>query len=178
MQNAIFFARPVNNIATEGEKMDEILKIVIADDNQILTEMTKKWIEENERYKVIGIASDEEDEIALIDKLKPDVVITDIRKKEGWTGLDIIENYKDKEYSPTFFVISAGVVYYIEDIRRLKITHYLNKPFDVDDLYRVLNDIYDEFYPKAIVNVKNEIHTKERKPLWRRIIEKVIKEVE
>lgn len=168
-----FFANLVNIITTEGEKMDEILKIVIADDNQILTEIIKKWIEKNKRYKIIGIANDEKEEIKLINKLKPDVVITDIRKKNGWTGLDIIENYINREYSPTFFIISAGVAHYINDIRKLKISHYLSKPFKEEDLNRILDYIYYEFYPKAMTNLQNDIIKKENRSFWERIISKL-----
>ena len=61
--------------------MNEVLKIIIADDNQIAVDMIKRKIEENEKYKVIGIAKDEEEEIKLIKDIKPNLVITDIRKK-------------------------------------------------------------------------------------------------
>lgn len=168
-----FFTILVNIIATKGENMNENLRIIIADDNKVLVDMTKGWIEKNERYKVVGIANDEEDEITLIDRLKPDVVITDIRKKNGWTGIKIIENYIGKDYTPTFFIISAGVMHYIDDIRRLKISHYLSKPFNVDDLHRILNDIYDEFYPKAMINLQNDIMEKENRSFWERIIRKL-----
>ena len=87
--------------------MDEVLKIVIADDNEVLVDMMKKWIEENERYQVIGMARDRNDEMYLIDTLKPNVVITDIKEKDGWTGLDVVEKYMDSEYKPIFFIVSA-----------------------------------------------------------------------
>ena len=49
--------------------MKEILKIVIADDNENIVNAMKEKIEKNERYKVIGIANDENEEINLINKL-------------------------------------------------------------------------------------------------------------
>ena len=64
-------------------------------------------------------------------------------------------------------------MHYIDDIRRLKISHYLSKPFNVDDLHRILNDIYDEFYPKAMINLQNDIMEKENRSFWERIIRKL-----
>lgn len=153
--------------------MDEVLKIVIADDNEVLVDMMKKWIEENERYQVIGIARDRNDEMYLIDTLKPNVVITDIKEKNGWTGLDVIEKYMDSEYKPIFFIVSAGVSGYFNDIRRLRISYYLSKPFQVEDLNRVLNNIYDEVYPKAILELENNIMEREDRSFWYMLIQKI-----
>ena len=153
--------------------MDEVLKIVIADDNEVLVDMMKKWIEENERYQVIGMARDRNDEMYLIDTLKPNVVITDIKEKDGWTGLDVVEKYMDSEYKLIFFIVSAGVIGYFNDIRRLKISHYLSKPFEVKDLNRVLNNIYDEVYPKAILELENNITERVDRSFWYMLIQKI-----
>lgn len=153
--------------------MKEILKFVLADDNKALVNMMKEWIEENQRYKVIGIAKDREDEINLINTLKPDVVITDIKEKDGWTGLDVIEKYINSQYKPIFCVVSAGITNYLSDIRRLKVSHFLSKPFEVYDLNRVLNNIYDEVYPKAILELKNDITKKEDRSFWDKLISKL-----
>ena len=153
--------------------MDEVLKIVIADDNEVLVDMMKKWIEENERYQVIGMARDRNDEMYLIDTLKPNVVITDIKEKDGCTGLDVVEKYMDSEYKPIFFIVSAGVIGYFNDIRRLKISHYLSKPFEVKDLNRVLNNIYDEVYPKAILELENNITERVDRSFWYMLIQKI-----
>lgn len=77
--------------------------------------MIKRKIEENEKYKVIGIAKDEEEEIKLIKDIKPNLVITDIRKKNGWTGLDIIKQFENEDNKPIFFVISGSTENYIEE---------------------------------------------------------------
>ena len=118
--------------------MNEVLKIIIADDNQIAVDMIKRKIEENEKYKVIGIAKDEEEEIKLIKDIKPNLVITDIRKKNGWTGLDIIKQFENEDNKPIFFVISGSTENYIEEIRTLQIKYYLNKPYNFDDITRIM----------------------------------------
>ena len=46
-------------------------------------------------------------------------------------------------------------MYYIEDIRRLDIRYYLNKPFDNDRLLDKMNDIYEGVYPKRMILVQD-----------------------
>ena len=135
--------------------MDEILKIIIADDNLALVDFMKASIEKDTRFKVVGIATNDKEEIDLIEREKPNVVITDLKRNNEYTGIDIIERYKNKEHKPIFFIISAMAMYYIEDIRRLDIRYYLNKPFDNDRLLDKMNDIYEGVYPKIMILVQD-----------------------
>ena len=135
--------------------MDEILKIIISYDNLALVDFMKASIEKDTRFKVVGIATNDKEEIDLIEKEKPNVVITDLKRNNEYTGIDIIERYKNKEHKPIFFIISAMAMYYIEDIRRLDIRYYLNKPFDNDRLLDKMNDIYGGVYPKRMILVQD-----------------------
>ena len=96
--------------------MIDILNIIIADDNSILANMMKALIEKDERYKIVGIARNDDDEIKLIDDLIPDLVITDLRKDNKCTGLDIIKRYQKKEYNIEFFIISGSTSNSIKQI--------------------------------------------------------------
>lgn len=131
--------------------MEKILKVIIADDNLALVDFMKSSIEKDTRFKVVGIATNDEEEIELIEKEKPNVVITDLKRNDQYTGFNIIEKYKDEEYKPIFFIISAMAMCYIEDIRRLNIRYYLDKPFNNDRLLNKMNDIYEEVYPKSLL---------------------------
>ena len=126
--------------------MKKILKILLADDNQEQVNFMKEIIEKNSQYEVIGIATTKDSEITLIDELKPDVVITDLRKQNEWIGLEIIKEYKTKEYNPIFFVVSASIVNYIEEMRSLEVRFCLTKPYDFKDLMKKLNEIYEYVY--------------------------------
>lgn len=137
--------------------MEEIVKILIADDNKAIVEFMQKYIAKDDRYKIVGICSDTETEIKMIDELKPDVVITDIRKKNKWSGIDIVKKYIDSEYCPIFYIVSASVVHYLPEMRDLKIRHYLTKPFEEKDFMRILGYAYSEIYPKEIVSTQKEI---------------------
>lgn len=131
--------------------MEEIIKVIIADDNLALVDFMKESIEKDTRFKVVGIATNDKEEMELIEKEKPNVVITDLKRNDQYTGFHIIEKYKDKEYKPIFFIISAMAICYIEDIRRLNIRYYLNKPFSNDKLLEKMDEIYEEVYPKRMI---------------------------
>ena len=73
--------------------MEEILKVIIADDNLALVDFMKSSIEKDTRFKVVGIATNDEEEIELIEKEKPNVVITDLKRNDQYTGFNIIEKY-------------------------------------------------------------------------------------
>ena len=149
-----------------------MIRIVVADDNKVLLEHIVKALKNSDNIEVVGIANDEESEMLLIDKLKPNLVITDLRKKNGWTGINIIEKYQYCEYKPTFFIISASIVDYIETIRKLEIQYYLSKPYNEYDLMRIINDIYNDIYPKAIIELNNNIIKNDNRSFWNMIIEK------
>lgn len=131
--------------------MDEVLKIVIADDNYALVEFMKRLLDKDKRFEVVGVATNDEEEINLIERNKPNVVITDLKREDEYTGLNVIEEISNKKYKPLFFIVSAMATSYIEEMRKLNIDYYLNKPFDDKTFIEKMNRIYDEIYPKRII---------------------------
>lgn len=67
-------------IAERRIVVEEILTIIVADDNAYMSDFMSKIIKEDSRFKFIGFAKDEKEEIELINSLKPNVVITDLKK--------------------------------------------------------------------------------------------------
>lgn len=154
--------------------MIDILNIIIADDNSILANMMKALIEKDDRYKIVGIARNDDDEIKLIDDLRPDLVITDLRKDNKWTGLDIIKRYQKKEYNIEFFIISGSTSDSIKQIEEMNIKYYLNKPYSDTELFKILDEIYKAKYPKAIMQIeKSLVDVSKKQSFFKRLIDKV-----
>lgn len=108
--------------------MSEKIKIIIADDNIIICELIRKFLEKYEDIEILGIANTDEKEIKMIDELKPEIVITDLMRNHRYTGVDIIKNYQNRQDSPEFLVISADEERNV--IRDgLKVAGYIKKPF-------------------------------------------------
>ncbi len=137
--------------------MNDIVKILIADDNKHIANSMMEYVNEDIRYKLIGMSNDELSEIEMIEKFKPDVVITDIKKKIGWTGIDIIEHYQNIENKPIFILISASITDYYQKIREFNIEHYLAKPFIKEDFLEILNRVYYKIYPNEVIIKEDKI---------------------
>jgi len=108
--------------------MSERIKIIIADDNVHMCKFIRRFLEEYEDIEILGVANTDEEEVKMIEELKPEIVITDLMRNNKYTGLDIIKNYQNKKDAPEFLVISA----YEENafIREgIKVAGYIKKPF-------------------------------------------------
>lgn len=115
-------------IRKEESNMSEKIKIIIADDNVHMCEFIRKFLEKYEDIEILGIANTDEDEIKMIEELRPEIVITDLMRNHKYTGLDIIKDYQNKEDAPEFLVISADEERNI--IRDgLRVAGYIKKPF-------------------------------------------------
>lgn len=144
--------------------MEEVLTILIADDNIYMKDMVALSIKNDARFEIIGVAENGEKEIELIKELKPNIVITDLKKGNTFSGLDIIREIKaNSEYVPIFFIISASTHYYFQEIMKLGIRYFLNKPCNDDRILEKLDDIYNDVYPKRIMILQdNQIETDNR----------------
>lgn len=144
--------------------MEEVLTILIADDNIYMKDMVALSIKNDARFEIIGVAENGEKEIELIKELKPNIVITDLKKGNTFSGLDIIREIKNNsEDVPIFFIISASTHYYFQEIMKSGVRYILNKPCDNDRILEKLDDIYNDVYPKRIMILQdNQIETDNR----------------
>ncbi|MEE8419602.1 MAG: response regulator transcription factor [Dehalococcoidales bacterium] len=76
--------------------MDQI-RILLADDHPLVSEGTRRILEQNPRLTIVGDADNGEDALELAKSLQPDVAILDIRMPK-LNGIEVVKNIKD--YSP------------------------------------------------------------------------------
>lgn len=140
-----------NEINGGNSKMSRKIKVIIADDNVHFCKFIKDYLESYEDIEILSIANTDEDEIKMIEELKPEIVITDLMRNHKYTGLDIIKDYFNKKSKVEFLVISAD---FERDVitDELKVAGYIKKPF---------ND-YEIIY-KELKRIKREINDKEYK---------------
>ena len=55
-----------------------MIRIVLADDHAVMRSGLRALLERNEDFQVLGEASDGRELLALVENLRPDIVITDI----------------------------------------------------------------------------------------------------
>jgi DNA-binding NarL/FixJ family response regulator len=82
------------------------LRIVIADDHEVLREGARALIEREEGWKVCGMAGDGRAAVALVKELKPDVVILDMTMPE-LSGLEALRQIKRASPQTEVLVFSA-----------------------------------------------------------------------
>lgn len=114
--------------------MNEALKIVIADDNIILANFIKDYIEKNSNFIIYKLVNSSEQEIELLNNEKIDIIITDIiRNKEEISGLDIIQKAEKENRQEKFILLTASSKQEIEYLTNYKlpqnITGYLKNLF-------------------------------------------------
>lgn len=120
------------------------VKIIIADDNKTLAELLKTYIEKNSNYKVLGIATSSKQQIELTNGVDPDVIITDIeRKDEEISGLDFILDSENKNRKEKYIIVTASAKEEVLMKNNFEmpsnVLEYIRKPFDFEKILTILN---------------------------------------
>ena len=90
--------------------MDSKIKVIVADDMEIIANNMKKIIEKNPRVENVEISLDVQDEIIKIMNIEPDLVFTDMQMPKR-IGLDVIEeiqSYPTVRKKPRFVLVTAN----------------------------------------------------------------------
>jgi DNA-binding NarL/FixJ family response regulator len=84
---------------------EQRVKVFIVEDSIVVRERIVNLLSELKEVEIIGYAREALDAAISINKLKPDVVILDIRLKGG-NGIDVLRNIKNYKYSPKIIVLT------------------------------------------------------------------------
>lgn len=126
-----------------------MLKVFLVEDEFVVREGIKRNINWQENgYEFCGEAGDGELAFPMIQKLKPDIVITDIRMP-FMDGLELSRLIK-KEFPWTEIVILTGFeeFEYAKEAISLGVAKYLLKPISGDELLREIADIAEKINEK------------------------------
>ena len=109
--------------------MKNKIKVLIADNIEIVAKTNKNIVLKNENVEVVGIASNGKEEFDMILNLKPDLAITDNKMPE-MNGVEVIEKIKnlDIENKPDFILVTGDSgIELINKCKELNIFKILNK---------------------------------------------------
>lgn len=126
----------------------EKIKVLIADDNREFAQIVSRFIQEEEDFKVIGIAKDGLEAFKIIERDKPDILILDIIMPH-LDGLGVLEKLheSDDEFFPKVIVLSAvGQDKITQRAIELGAAYYIVKPFDFDVFIKRLKQIAGNSY--------------------------------
>lgn len=147
----------------------EKIKIIIADNNKIVNENIRINLEKKKEIEILGCAYSDEDEINLIDKLKPEIVITNLFREEKLSGLEIINKYKKQNNSPKFLVITGTNI-----IDTSIMDGFISKPFvDYDIIFKELKNIKKQIIYERNNKEQSKATTQKSNKLFGKILKKI-----
>ena len=111
----------------------QVLSIVLIDDQAIVRAAFKSLLERSPNFKVVGDAGDARSGLALVEKLKPDVVILDLNLPDG-DGVELCRRIRKTSDVPILMLTARD-----EDIDKIiglevGADDYMTKPFNPREL--------------------------------------------
>ncbi|MGV3466812.1 MAG: response regulator [Heyndrickxia sp.] len=87
--------------------VDKQIKVMIIDDDPMVREVNKNFIQKVKGFEIIGEASNGEEGIQLVKGLKPDVVILDIYMPKI-NGIKTLQEFRKHAFNVDVIVVSAA----------------------------------------------------------------------
>jgi DNA-binding NarL/FixJ family response regulator len=117
----------------------ETLKIFIVDDSALVVERVRALMSAIEGLEFTGQATNANDAVEAIERLKSDVVILDIRLNGGENGMNVLEHIK-KEQSPPVVIMLTNYPYpqYRKKCRELGAEYFFDKVTEIEGFIKVL----------------------------------------
>lgn len=139
-------------------------KILLIDDEITIVEGLKKLVPWDEiECKIIGVAEDGEEGLALVNKLRPDIIISDIRMPK-LSGLEMIRKIKEKKQDIKYIILTGYREFeYAQEAVNLGVIRFLLKPTSLEDIknavLEAINILDDERAKvKDIKNLRKQLN--------------------
>jgi DNA-binding NarL/FixJ family response regulator len=124
------------------EKSDTVrgtTTVVLVDDHELARRGVRKLLSSDASIEVVGEAESCWGAISLIAQLRPNVVMVDIRLRDG-TGIDVSRSVKELAPDTRIVVLSAyDDSQYVVSMVKLGVSGYLTKSSSGDDLIRAVH---------------------------------------
>ena len=124
-----------------------MLKLVIADDEKIIRETIRNFIDwQSIGIEVVGVCSNGVEAYETILDYYPDIVLTDI-KMPGFSGLELVKKIKEIDNNIQFIILSGYDSFeYAKEAMQFGIHHYLLKPCNEHQIIDAINAVKEDCY--------------------------------
>lgn len=116
-----------------------MLKTIIIDDEPAARELIRDMLHDNAFAEIVGEAEGVADGYALIESLAPDLVLLDIRLRDG-SGFELLRKYARINFK---LIIVTAYEKYALDAIKFSALDYLLKPFAAQDLESAIKKAYE-----------------------------------
>lgn len=79
--------------------MKPALRVFVVEDSALIRRRIIDNVQSMGGFDVVGFAESEDEAVEAISRLRPDIVVTDIRLKEG-NGIEVVRHLRAEELSP------------------------------------------------------------------------------
>lgn len=117
-------------------------KLLVVDDERDICDFIKNFL--GKRGFIVLCAGNGEEALKLIEKIKPDIVLMDVRMPK-LDGISTLRKIKEKD--PTQEVIMVTCVddlEQMEEAKRLGVHDYITKPLVLDELARKVKELAEK----------------------------------
>ena len=118
------------------------IRVVIAEDDQQIAEIQKRFLERIEGFELVGLAHSLEDAEDLIDVLQPELLLLDIHFPTG-TGLDLLRKLRARNSCVDVILVTAAKE--VETLREALhggVFDYILKPLVFERLKETLENYF------------------------------------
>jgi len=118
------------------------MKVMIADDSEIVRERLAEMFSEVPGVKISVQAKDGQEAIRLIEEMKPDVVVLDIRMPKG-SGIDVLEYIRNGLQPKPLVIVLTNYPYprYRNKCLAMGAGYFLDKSSDFEKVIDVLEEL-------------------------------------
>jgi response regulator of citrate/malate metabolism len=126
-----------------------VLRILIVEDDSQLATTLKYLVEDNPRYRVVGIADEADAAVVAAEHHQPDLALVDLHLARGTTGFSVAVRLGDFEV-PCLFVSGKAPSFPMPDLA----LGCLMKPFTAEDVHRALGIAEDKLRGRETLRPK------------------------
>jgi len=115
--------------------------ILVVDDQDGVCQLLQELLA-SEGFKVTTACNGFE-ALEMIKTLRPDILLIDM-KMPGMSGIDVLTTLQDMEHNCLPIMMTAyGELEIIKEAERLGVSHFITKPFDIDELRQLMRRVIE-----------------------------------
>ena len=118
-----------------------LIRIVLIDDHAMFRQSIRDRLEREVGLVVVGDANSREQGVALVDELRPDVVVLDIRLYQE-SGIEVAKQIRRTHPDVKILILSAyDYDQYVRALARVGVDGYISKENSQDELVQAIREV-------------------------------------